>query len=167
MRRWVRRPSIASAVLALRSHAARKLADEELAARKYSCTICGDSFALDGMYVLDDCSHRYCRECLNGYLLSKINDGRTRDIRCPEPKCGHMVSYSEVRHLVDAPTFEKFERFLLQATLNDDPNTKWCPRPGCGNAVIAHARGGGSAHHVALSCMVHVYSRSYRHASVQ
>lgn len=123
---------------------ARKLREEELAQRTYPCNICGDSFKLDGIYVLDECSHRYCRECLKGYLHSKINDGKTRDIRCPELECKHLVSYSEVRHLVDPATFEKFETFLLQATLNDDPNTKWCPRPGCGNAVIAVAKGGSA-----------------------
>ncbi len=32
----------------------------------------------------------------------------------------------------------RYETFLLRAALEDDPNCCWCPRPGCGMAMIAN-----------------------------
>lgn len=33
---------------------------------------------------------------------------------------------------------ERYETFLLRAALSDDPDCVWCPRPGCGMAMIAN-----------------------------
>eukprot|EP00727_Mastigamoeba_balamuthi_P007458 m51a1_g3332 putative ibr domain containing protein (395) ;mRNA; f:373748-375750 len=111
---------------------------KELDSKTYPCLICGDDLPIDKVYILDECCHRFCRDCLEGYFSSKICEGVTRDIRCPSPGCKHLVSYDEVKHVVSGPMFERFERFLLKAALEDDPNCRWCPRPGCGNAMIGN-----------------------------
>lgn len=63
-------------------------------------------------------------------------EANTRNIHCPYGGCQHVISYTEVKHVVDEATMAKFELFLLRAALGDDPNCVWCPRPGCGVATI-------------------------------
>jgi len=98
--------------------------------------ICLDEFKIGDMYIFDECYHRFCKSCLGDYFKSKIVEGTTRDITCPNTTCKRAITYNEVRHCVNKKIFLKYEEFLLSAALNDDPNCRWCPRPGCGTAMI-------------------------------
>lgn len=42
----------------------------------------------------------------------------------------------QIQRAVSAEHFVKYEDFTLQAALSKDPNARWCPKPGCGNAMI-------------------------------
>lgn len=57
---------------------------------------------------------------------------------CPARDCKHVISYQEIRHVVEDELMTRYETFLLQAALADDPDCVWCPRPGCGMAMIAN-----------------------------
>lgn len=87
------------------------------------------------MYTLEECFHRFCRECITEHCRSQINDGNTRNIPCPQHGCKHMISYEEVHQVADPTLMKKFEDFLLRATLGDDASVVWCPRAGCGMAM--------------------------------
>jgi hypothetical protein len=73
------------------------------------------------------------------YVLAKINDNSCRDIKCPDLTCTQILSYQEVKHCVDPENYEKYDRFLLTAALNSDPDCRWCPRPGCATAMLGQA----------------------------
>jgi len=120
----------------------RNIREEELKQKTYTCLICFTDLKIEEMYTLDECNHRYCFECLKGFFISKINDGHTRNIHCPQTNCKHIIGYAEIKHCVDKHAFDKYEKFLLQATLKDDPNARWCPKPGCGTAMLINPRGG-------------------------
>ncbi|KAH3732776.1 ubiquitin-protein ligase [Pelomyxa schiedti] len=107
----------------------------ELDAMNYPCAICGDSFKIDNIYILEECFHKFCVECLEGHFTTQITDGNVREIKCPHPTCKHVISYAEVRHIVKNKDFDKFDTFLLKSALDEDPNCRWCPR-GCGSAMI-------------------------------
>lgn len=49
--------------------------DQELQNKTYECPICFNDFTIDEMYVLDECYHKYCSECLRGYIVSNLNHG--------------------------------------------------------------------------------------------
>eukprot|EP01112_Ceratiomyxa_fruticulosa_P018754 TRINITY_DN6046_c0_g1_i1.p1 TRINITY_DN6046_c0_g1~~TRINITY_DN6046_c0_g1_i1.p1 ORF type:complete len:581 (+),score=135.14 TRINITY_DN6046_c0_g1_i1:247-1989(+) len=114
----------------------RKERQKELDEKTYSCAICYTDCKIEEMYTLEDCYHRFCFDCLRGHFRTQVTEGATRTIRCPNPTCKHIVTYHEVRHVLDPETFSKYEDFLLRAVLGDDPNSRWCPRPNCGNAMI-------------------------------
>lgn len=73
------------------------------------------------------------------HILAKINDGTCRDIGCPASGCKQVMTYHQVKHCVDPENYEKYDRFLLTAALNSDPDCRWCPRPGCGTAMLGEA----------------------------
>ncbi|KAN0025751.1 hypothetical protein ACTFIU_005414 [Dictyostelium citrinum] len=111
--------------------------DLELENKRYTCEICfSDDLPLDKIYTLDDCHHRFCKECLTQHFKSKIFDGDCKSIQCPDTTCRRLVNYQEIKHNVDKKTMAKYEDFLLQITLKEDPNSRFCPRPGCNNAMI-------------------------------
>lgn len=111
---------------------------KELDQCTYECSICLDDLKIDQIYILEECFHRYCRQCLNDHCKTQIQDGNTRQITCPTVDCNHIISYAEIQHVLSSEMLEKYETFLLKATLTDDPDCVWCARPGCDMAMIAH-----------------------------
>jgi len=101
------------------------------------CPICcEDSVPPSELFIFSECIHQYCRECLQGYFTNCINDGKVLDITCPAPGCTTAIEYQHVRTVVTQDIFVKYEEFAFIASLNADPSVKWCPKPGCGNAII-------------------------------
>ncbi|KAI9069218.1 hypothetical protein FKP32DRAFT_1641142 [Trametes sanguinea] len=49
----------------------------------FDCGICFEKFQEDYVAVVDPCGHACCRECLTGYIVSKIEDHRY-PILCPQ-----------------------------------------------------------------------------------
>jgi FtsZ-binding cell division protein ZapB len=63
--------------------------------RTFSCGICMDDHPDDSVARIDGCEHQFCRECIRGYIGSKLDDHRF-PILCPlctaegkdrEPSC--------------------------------------------------------------------------------
>lgn len=52
----------------------QKILDE----KRYVCDICFGETSIDEIYILEDCFHRYCRECLGDHCKSQIVGGNTR-----------------------------------------------------------------------------------------
>jgi ariadne-1 len=110
--------------------------EEENANEPFTCPICDESKPRREGYAFEHCQHIYCIECLQAYFNTKISERKVLEIRCPHPKCDTQVSYYDVQRVVPLESFSKYEEFTLLAALSQDPNCRWCPRPGCGNAVI-------------------------------
>eukprot|EP01133_Synstelium_polycarpum_P007046 gene7046-8194_t len=49
--------------------------------------------------------------------------------------CESEIQYQQIKHVVDDDTFAKYEDFTFSTFMVGNPNYKWCPKPGCGNAV--------------------------------
>ena len=133
-----------------------KQAQQILDSKTYSCGICFSDCRIEEMYTLEECFHRFCHECVKvcrffvlndsfffffdslppkEHVKGHVNDGNTRNIKCPQGGCKHTISYEEVMQVSDAGTRKKFEDFLLRATLSDDASVVWCPKAGCGMAM--------------------------------
>merc|ERR1712137_1096989 len=74
--------------------------EKELANKTYECPICFCDFTVSEMYVLDECFHKYCAECLKHYIINSMNDGNVTKLICPNPECEVLLHVAEVRHLV-------------------------------------------------------------------
>eukprot|EP01133_Synstelium_polycarpum_P006598 gene6598-7662_t len=101
------------------------------AMQKFSCLICLDDFPPSQTFALS-CDHRYCLACWRLYLEVKVGEGpECIYSTCPAPKCKVRVHEDAFKKLVDQPVFEKYSTFILKSFVDDNPQVKWCPAPGC------------------------------------
>ena len=82
------------------------------------------------------CSHIYCCECMAEYFRIQVNDGAVKSLTCPYGKCESQANPTQVRLLVDADVYERYEQFLLQTTLDCMGDVIYCPRKVCQSPVI-------------------------------
>ncbi|KAE8670291.1 putative E3 ubiquitin-protein ligase ARI7 [Hibiscus syriacus] len=104
-------------------------------ASKFTCGICFELLPCDN-FASACCGHPFCRDCWQGYLCTRINDGPgCLLLRCPEPSCKASVGPDMIDKLATCEEKEKYSQFLLRSYIEDNRETKWCPAPGCENAV--------------------------------
>jgi len=110
--------------------------------KTYECAICCTDYKVDQIYIVDICSHKFCRDCLQQYLQVKIGEGTggVKRIRCPSPSCPTELTPDEIKQLVSSEDYAKYERFNLEAVLETIPDLRWCPKPNCKNAMIGDPR---------------------------
>eukprot|EP01100_Stratorugosa_tubuloviscum_P001772 TRINITY_DN139_c4_g1_i1.p1 TRINITY_DN139_c4_g1~~TRINITY_DN139_c4_g1_i1.p1 ORF type:complete len:726 (+),score=250.22 TRINITY_DN139_c4_g1_i1:68-2179(+) len=114
----------------------RKEREKELETKTYICPICEGDYPIEEFYLLDECNHRICLECLGQYLKTKIVEGEVKEIKCPLTNCKMQIKASEIKHCVDEKVFKKFDEFALKNALEGMTDLRWCPKPECENAMI-------------------------------
>uniref|UniRef100_A0A8D8RP90 RBR-type E3 ubiquitin transferase n=1 Tax=Cacopsylla melanoneura TaxID=428564 RepID=A0A8D8RP90_9HEMI len=101
----------------------------------YECPLCCAELTVDHFPKLLTCPHRSCLDCLQQYLRIEISESRVA-LTCPEcPEPLHPLDIHSI--LQDQAQFEKYEDFMVRRVLSVEPDTRWCPTPDCGFAVIA------------------------------
>ncbi|RZB41579.1 IBR domain containing protein, partial [Asbolus verrucosus] len=99
------------------------------------CPLCLAELTAEEFWELSGCGHRACIPCLQQYLRVEITESRVC-ISCPE--CSEPMHPNEIRSIIDNPSlYEKYEDFMVRRVLAIEPDTRWCPAPDCGFAVIA------------------------------
>ncbi|XAR48738.1 Ubiquitin--protein ligase [Bertholletia excelsa] len=107
------------------------------------CGICFETYPLDRISSAA-CGHPFCDACWRAYMSTSIEGGPgCLMLRCPDPSCSAAVDQDMINKLVSAEDREKYARYLLRSYVEDNRKTKWCPAPGCDNAVEFIAGGGG------------------------
>ena len=101
------------------------------------CNICLTEFDVQDSQraVKVACGHLFCRPCWQQYLTFKIEEGNVNDIICPQVNCFAIVPHDVVERLITKETSLKYLQFDLKAFVDSNPEIKWCPFPGCVNAV--------------------------------
>ncbi|KAK0053849.1 E3 ubiquitin-protein ligase RNF19A [Biomphalaria pfeifferi] len=86
-------------------------------------------------FEFSTCHHRCCSCCLREYFRIEIMESRLA-IACPE--CSELFHPNDIRAVVqDDNLMQKYEDFMLRRVLAMDSDTRWCPAPDCGYAVVA------------------------------
>ncbi|XP_076437994.1 LOW QUALITY PROTEIN: uncharacterized protein LOC143277138 [Babylonia areolata] len=99
------------------------------------CPVCMVELGLEAFPPIQTCHHRTCLQCLRRYLQIEISESRV-SIACPE--CNERFHPNDMRAILeDEVLMGKYEDFMLRRVLAMDPDTRWCPAPDCGYAVIA------------------------------
>ena len=103
-----------------------------------TCLLCCHDYSLEQFEHLRTCSHSYCRICLKSYLKLEITEGRVT-LNCPQNDCPERIHPSDIsRILANQPDLiGKYEQFMVRRVLQSIVDTRWCPAPDCGFAVIA------------------------------
>lgn len=102
----------------------------------YTCKVCFCEKA--GMHCIcfDDCGHVYCKDCMRDYFNVQIQEGNVKGLECPEDKCESQAHPSQVKNLVSPELFSKYDRLLLQTSLDTMADVTYCPRTTCQSPVL-------------------------------
>ena len=103
-----------------------------------TCALCCNDCSPEQFERLTRCSHAYCRTCLQHYLRLEITEGRVT-LNCPQSDCPERIHPCDIsRILQNQPELiSKYEQFMVRRVLHSIADTRWCPAPDCGFAVIA------------------------------
>lgn len=106
-----------------------------------TCSICFEEVDDEQNFSSLLCDHYFCNGCWKEHLVTQINDGKSCEITCMQIGCKQAVPESLVQKLVDEALFKKYIVFTSKAFV-EGSNMKWCPRPGCTNAINNYIREG-------------------------
>ncbi|KAF6720213.1 E3 ubiquitin-protein ligase RNF14 [Oryzias melastigma] len=102
----------------------------------FCCGICFSEKLGSNCLCFKECQHVYCNACMTEYFQIQIRDGNVQCLNCPEPKCTSIATPLQVKQLVDEELFARYDRLLLQSTLDLMADVVYCPRQFCGTAVM-------------------------------
>ncbi|KAG7234242.1 hypothetical protein INR49_005467 [Caranx melampygus] len=105
-------------------------------AKVFCCGICFVEKLGSCCLCFKECQHVYCKACMTEYFQIQIRDGNVQCLNCPEPKCTSLATPLQVKQLVDEELFARYDRLLLQSTLDLMADVVYCPRQSCGTAVM-------------------------------
>jgi len=97
------------------------------------CNICLGP--INGIIKLN-CHHEFCYDCINGYLVNKINYSDVEKITCPDGECQFEIEKELIKHYVFAKDFQRYEKFLLRANILKIPGRVVCPIPDCDSYAV-------------------------------
>lgn len=84
------------------------------------------------------CGHLFCTDCWTEYLTSRISDSGSclQVIPCPALNCPVLVDDGHVIKLLsDSKVMLKYQRLITNSFVQCNRLIKWCPSPGCCNAI--------------------------------
>ncbi|XP_069100820.1 E3 ubiquitin-protein ligase RNF14-like [Pleurodeles waltl] len=109
--------------------------------KAYTCNICFSEKLGTECTQFMVCQHVYCKDCLKGYFEIQITEGLVHLLSCPEPMCDSISTPSQVKELVAEELFSRYDRLLLQSSLNSMTDVVYCPRLNCQTPVVKEPGG--------------------------
>jgi len=101
----------------------------------FTCDICCEDESGIPTFALK-CGHRYCVNCYRHYLTQKIRgEGEAARIQCPSDGCGRILDARSLDLLVTPELTQRYHQLLNRTYVEDKESLRWCPAPGCENAV--------------------------------
>lgn len=74
----------------------------------FPCMLCQQTFPIESLYLLDACTHKFCRPCLCSYIQAQLEEMISSEIGCPV--CSVVVSIRDLqdftRHSSTSPRKE-------------------------------------------------------------
>ncbi|XP_070554316.1 E3 ubiquitin-protein ligase RNF14-like isoform X2 [Ptychodera flava] len=102
----------------------------------FTCNVCFSEKRGADCINFIDCSHVYCKDCMKGYFEVQINEGNVKCLTCPDTDCESQAIPSQVYDLVGKELFARYDRLLLQSSLDRMADVVYCPRKNCECAVM-------------------------------
>lgn len=106
-----------------------------------TCSICDEDVTEAQGFTALSCDHYFCNNCWKENLSILIKDGRSIEITCMHVGCSTLAPDYIVKKLVDEDQFSRYCSFASKAYV-ESSKMKWCPRPGCQNAVSEYSTEG-------------------------
>ncbi|XP_076582550.1 E3 ubiquitin-protein ligase RNF14-like [Chaetodon auriga] len=109
---------------------------KQFATTVFDCGVCFMSSLGSDCVQLPECGHIFCQACLAQFCKLQIKEGNVRGVTCPQADCTATPTPAQVKSLVGEELFSRYDRLLLQSTLDCMADVVYCPRQSCGSAVI-------------------------------
>eukprot|EP00457_Paulinella_chromatophora_P005897 gb/GEZN01005915.1/.p1 GENE.gb/GEZN01005915.1/~~gb/GEZN01005915.1/.p1 ORF type:complete len:541 (-),score=72.29 gb/GEZN01005915.1/:29-1651(-) len=98
-----------------------------------TCSICYDENPPEDSFALG-CSHWYCKDCWAGFLVDKVESGKSCiESTCPGYKCPLRIT-DQVFELFlkdNEKVLVKYQEYVVRSFVEDNRIMKWCPAPRC------------------------------------
>ena len=137
---WARQVDVAKAIadakdreLALTLDREQKAERQhEIETRLYACNICMDELPLEEMYIIDNCHHQTCRNCLKRQIEIAVTDKEVH-IHCPIEGCKENIDFaqaSQILRLVEpeqsSAVLQQYDEILMEEAMRKDPDYRRC-----------------------------------------
>ncbi|XP_003745898.1 E3 ubiquitin-protein ligase RNF14 [Galendromus occidentalis] len=104
----------------------------------FECTICFNRVPGKDATVFSPCGHAFCNDCTAQHIRTQMDGGlESGVVTCMEPGCDTEILGSEVKRLIGAECFERYDELLLKRYLNSEKDITTCARRSCEKPVIA------------------------------
>ena len=102
---------------------------------EFECMICMSDESLDFIFIVDECQHKFCIDCVQDYFKIKLREGSSMNINCPGDGCDTICGQDEILQYLDSQDALKFfkneknlfPQNLIQEDDNKDLKVVFCP----------------------------------------
>lgn len=101
-----------------------------------NCTVCFSERPGADCVQFKNCGHAFCKECVAGYFESQIQEREVRQLMCLDPECKKEVQPNEIKAVVSAEAFQRYDKLLLDLSLGEMEDVMSCPRVHCQKPVF-------------------------------
>lgn len=116
----------------------------------HNCMVCFDEKMGREFIRLDACGHHFCEACMRDMCEMHVREGTIQLLKCPSGgECDSVVPVDIMSQLLSDVAFERWERLLLQRTLDTMEDVVYCPR--CSNPIIVDST---DTHAYCLTCRI-------------
>lgn len=70
-------------------------------------------------------------QCIQQHLQVSLTEGKVLNLECLSSSCDFEFTEPILEHFLTEKQFNRYQQFLLAATIRADPNKKCCPVPDC------------------------------------
>ncbi|KAJ8376798.1 hypothetical protein SKAU_G00073780 [Synaphobranchus kaupii] len=102
----------------------------------FDCGICFSQKLGSDCFRFRVCEHVYCVVCTCEYFKLLIREGAVQGLKCPQSQCSSEATPTQVKQLVGEELFSRYDRLLLQSSLDNMADITYCPRYMCATAVL-------------------------------
>ncbi|XP_061884571.1 E3 ubiquitin-protein ligase RNF14-like [Entelurus aequoreus] len=102
----------------------------------FDCSVCFLSYLGSECVRIQECGHVFCQACLAEFCKLRITEGNVLGVTCAQAGCTAFPTPDQVESLVGEELFRRYDRLLLQSTLDCMADVIYCPRTACGSPVI-------------------------------
>lgn len=94
------------------------------------CKICYEVFEHSKFFTVNTCNDKFCKQCMELFLINCIDNGNVLNIKCPE--CGkNNLEENEIKSLTTSDYWEKYQKLSKREILMNNPFVRFCPQPDC------------------------------------
>nr|XP_057929580.1 E3 ubiquitin-protein ligase RNF14-like [Doryrhamphus excisus] len=102
----------------------------------FDCAVCFMSYLGSECVQIKECGHVFCQPCLSEFCKLQITEGNVHSVTCAQAGCTAFPTPAQVKSLVGEELFSRYDRLLLQSTLDSMADVMYCPRNTCASPVI-------------------------------
>eukprot|EP00347_Sterkiella_histriomuscorum_P000263 403376551 len=95
------------------------------------CNICYDSMGQSEFLDIDNCHHKFCKNCVIAYLDQLISTRQITKLICPEYGCGKALQFKLLEKLLSTEQLDKYKEFKQDLEVMIDSKRGYCPNPAC------------------------------------